>query len=177
MSGLLSADSSRGLIWQKLSATTARRRSQWRFETSEALSSSNSWCLASQTTWYCWVRGEDILPLHKVRGGRCRRQIEPLLRMKEPVNLTTPVRGHEASLRSLAVWLTLGLGTPLRVSVHPCTSPMSGSQCVLDDAGRRCNLQNLESSGIPRKALSFRVPLRGRIATARSVRESAALVC
>ena len=31
MFGLLSADSSRGLIWQKLSVMTARRRSQWRF--------------------------------------------------------------------------------------------------------------------------------------------------
>ena len=61
--GFLSADSSRGLIWQKLSATTARRRSQWRF----------------------------------------------------------------------------------------CGHRMSGSQCVLVDAGRRCNLQSLASSGVPRE--------------------------
>ena len=32
---------------------------------------------------------------------------------------------------------------------------MSGSQCVLDDAGRRCNLQSLESSGVPRESVEL----------------------
>ena len=96
--------------------------------------------------------------------------------MKEHVNLTTPVTSHEASLRSLAVWLTLGLGTPLRVSVHLCTSHCrahSVSWTTQEDGAICRTWSHLVSRG---RALSFRVPLRGRIATARSVRESAVLV-